>query len=240
MKKQTIALVLAVALVIGCSLGGTMAWLTSKTNEVKNVFTTSDIKITLQEHKYDAATDKLTEEETTTGVTNYKMIPGWTIPKDPWLTVEKGSEDCWVFIKVEEQGGEVTVDGTAYSFNDFIAYEIDEHNWTQLTDEKDASVPGVYYCYANDVKNDRNIKILGEGEYTFNGVKYTWGPNQVLTKPEVTKEMMNSLSADNMPTLTFTAYASQYWKNNDTPFNVQEAWQKVADVKLEENTGETN
>ena len=232
--SKSLALVLACVLLVGGVIGGTVAWLTAKTNEVTNVFTPSDIDITLQEHTYDSDKDELTNTETTTGVDNYKMVPGWTIPKDPWVTVKGGSEDCWVFIKVEEKGGNVTITDDEFptpmmfTFSDFIAYEIDDANWTQLTDENDAPVPGVYYCYANDVENDRNIKILDEGKYTFNGVDYTWDKQHVLTKPDVTKEMMNAVTNDTKPTLTFTAYASQYWKNNTENFTAYEAWKNVS------------
>ena len=227
MKKKSLALLLSVVLVLGVVAGGSLAWLTDKTDDVKNVFAPSDINITLQEHTYDAEKDELTATVTTEGVDNYKMIPGWTIPKDPSLTVKKDSEDCWLFIKVEEKGGIVTVGETSHSFDSFIAYSIDNNNWTALDE---TNHPGVYYCYAKDIEADRNIKILGAGSYTYNGVAYSWKRQEVLTKPEVTKEMMNALNAygAEKPTLIFTAYASQYWKNNDTAFTAAEAWANIS------------
>ncbi len=65
--KKTIALLVAVSMIVGCAIGGTLAWLTHSTGPVTNTFTTSDIEVTLEE---------------TTGDT-YKMIPGYTITKDP-------------------------------------------------------------------------------------------------------------------------------------------------------------
>ena len=67
MKKKSLALLLAIAIVVVGVVAGTVAWLTDRTAAVKNTFTTSDITIELKE---------------TTGGT-YKMIPGWTIEKDP-------------------------------------------------------------------------------------------------------------------------------------------------------------
>ena len=67
MKKKTLALLAALVLVIGCIIGGTLAWLTAKSDVVTNTFTTSDITVELKE---------------TTG-TQYKMIPGYAIRKDP-------------------------------------------------------------------------------------------------------------------------------------------------------------
>ncbi|MBQ2887843.1 MAG: hypothetical protein IJE29_02830 [Firmicutes bacterium] len=201
MKKKVIALALGCAVTLGCAIGGTLAWLTDSTNEVQNVFTTSDITVALAE---------------TTG-DDYRMIPGWTIDKDPVVTVKAGSEDCWVFIEVVESGGEVTVDGTAYSFDDFIAYQIDENNWEQLRDGAQNPVPGVYVGKApcKDIKVDRAMKVLLN--------------NQVTVDEAVTKEMMNALTADDYPTLTFKAYASQLMKDNETEFASYEAWLNIAD-----------
>lgn len=78
MKKRTRALLVAMVLVVGCIIGGTLAWLTTKTDAVVNTFTAGDIDVTLTE----------TKEE-------YKMVPGRIIHKDPKVTVEKGSEECY-------------------------------------------------------------------------------------------------------------------------------------------------
>ena len=222
-KNRVLILVLALVLLFGVSVGGTLAWLLDKTDEVTNVFTTSDIDVELKEN-----------------TTEYKMIPGWTIDKDPIVTVKAGSEDCWVFIKVEETGGDVKVDGTTYSFDDFIAYKIDPNNWTQLLDGEQKPVEGVYYTkygQRNDV--DIAIKVLSAGSYTdpmgtdtvgTDDVTISWDANQVGVKPSVTKEMMNALNETGatMPKLTFTAYASQLMKNNDTEFTAYEAWVNVS------------
>ena len=82
--KALVAL-LALVLVIGCSLGGSLAWLVDK-DEVTNTFTVGDINITLGE---------------TTG-NDYMILPGVDIPKDPKVTVEANSEACWLFVQVKE------------------------------------------------------------------------------------------------------------------------------------------
>ena len=83
MKKKTLALVLALTLLVAGVVGGTLAWLTDQTAEVKNTFTVGDINIGLT--------------ETTT---DYKMVPGNTIAKDPTVTVEEGSDASYVRMKV--------------------------------------------------------------------------------------------------------------------------------------------
>lgn len=66
MKKKTLALVLALTLLVAGVVGGTLAWLTDQTAEVKNTFTVGDINIGLT--------------ETTT---DYKMVPATPSPRTP-------------------------------------------------------------------------------------------------------------------------------------------------------------
>lgn len=190
MKKKSLALVLALAMIVVCVVGGTLAWLTDKTDPVKNTFTYGDIDITLAETK-----------------TDFKMIPGYTIAKDPKVTVQAGSEDCYLFVKVEK----------STNFDNYMNYAID-NAWTELES-------GVYYIKIDtEAKKDVAYSVLGAGSETYSNVEYTWSDNQVLVKPTVTKTMLNALTADTQPTLTFTAYAVQLNKNNTTEFTAAEAW----------------
>ena len=106
MKKKTLALVLALTLLVAGVVGGTLAWLTDQTAEVKNTFTVGDINIDLTETNRD-----------------YKMGPGNTIAKDPTVTVKANSEACWLFVKVTE----------SENLDTFITYAIAE-GWTKLQD----------------------------------------------------------------------------------------------------------
>ena len=83
--RNTVTAILMFVLVLSFTIGGTLAWLTDTTEPVTNTFTYGDINITLAE---------------TTEV--YKMVPGNSISKDPSVTVESGSEACWLLVKVEE------------------------------------------------------------------------------------------------------------------------------------------
>lgn len=106
-SSKAFAAVLALVLVLGCALGGTVAWLVAKSDPVVNTFTYGDINIALTE---------------TTGE-DYKIIPGVDIAKDPKVTVEADSEACWLFVKVDEVGTFVA-DKVTYSVAD---------GWTALT-----------------------------------------------------------------------------------------------------------
>lgn len=199
---KSIALLLALALLAGGAVGGTLAWLLDSTDKIENTFSPSSIDVTLS--------------ETTQ---TYKMVPGWTIAKDPKVQISAGSEDCYLFIKVEKTGGNVTIGEKTYGFDDFIAYDIAD-GWNALNDN-----PGVYYLEIDSAeKKGTEYGILGGGSYR----TYTWSANQVLTKPEVTEEMMEALTATTYPKLNITAYAVQLYKSNTVKFSPAEAWAQAA------------
>lgn len=161
MKKKVLSIV-AVVLVLCCAIGGTLAWLTDKTAFVKNTFTVGDINIELT--------------ETTT---NYKMVPGNTISKDPKVTVKANSEACWLFVKVEKSA----------NFDSFMTYDMAD-GWTELP-----SVTGVYYREVAATTAATDFSVL-KGD-------------SVSVKDTVTKADLNALTQNTFPTLTFTAYAVQ-------------------------------
>lgn len=129
---KTFVAMLALVLVIGCAVGGTVAWLVSSTNAVVNTFTYGDINITLGE---------------TTG-RDYKIIPGVNIDKNPKVTVKKDSEACWLFVEVKEEGTFVA---------NKVTYSIDD-GWTQGDGTK---IPAnVYYRSVDAVKADTDFAVL--------------------------------------------------------------------------------
>ena len=193
--KKRIALILAVVLLLGIAVGATIAWLTDTTEEVKNTFIHSTLDVTLEE---------------TTG-DEYKMIPGHYVEKDPKAGVPAGSEDAYLFVKVESNMT-ITEANDVYSVGEYLEYEIAD-GWTLVPGESN-----VYYrtVMADAAEADRAFYVLKD--------------NKVYVKNTVTKEMMDALAEDTTkyPTLTFQAYAVQYWENNTTPFEPAEAWAKIS------------
>lgn len=229
---KSMALLLAMVLLVGCAIGGTLAWLTDKTDEVKNTFTTSNIDIELTE-------TGTTKDDTTGNETrNYKMVPGWTLSKDPKVTVKAGSEDCYLFVKVATTG-KAKVGTTEYGIGDYLAYnlrfeatDLTEGTWTKGTGtgEGGNGVPeDVYYIKLENITADKEFALLLSGSLTFEEVTYSWKNNEVLVKPSVTKEMMDAMEATTAtkPSITFTAYASQLYKQSGTEFTAAEAWANV-------------
>lgn len=160
--KKKLTTVLAIVLVVALSVAGTYAYLTDQTAAIKNTFTVGNVDIDLA--------------ETTT---NYKMVPGNTIKKDPQVTVTANSEDSYVFVKVEKSS----------NFDSFMTYAIAD-GWKALDD-----VDGVYYRVYSSVATDTIYAVLKD--------------NKVTVKSDVTKAMMDGLTEATYPTLTFTAYACQ-------------------------------
>lgn len=187
MKKKTLAIVIALALIIGLGTGMTLAWLTDVSKKVENTFTAGNVKIKLEETK------KV-----------FKMVPGHTISKDPIVTVLGGSEKCYLFVKA--------VKGNDY--DNFLDFPIDTA-WTKLTGVD--GVDDVWYQVVDANEADQAFHVLTN--------------DQVTVKTTVTSEMIAALTGKNNPTLTFTAYASQYDKADGQNFTAQEAWNNVKDLQ---------
>lgn len=196
MKKKTLALVLALTLVVVGVVSGTLAWLTAKSDTVVNTFTTSDIKVELKETKG-------------TGTGNnkeFKMVPGYTIDKDPTATVLAGSEECFLFVKLVKSN----------TFDTYLEYTPAD-GWTQLTKDKDGRdiTDLIYYREVKSTDIGRAYSVLKNDQVTVRG--------------DVTKAQMDALNAQGAvkPTLTITAYASQLHKNATQDFTAAEAWANI-------------
>lgn len=155
---------LALVLVIGCAVGGTVAWLVAKTDPVVNTFTYGDINITLTETKPENK--------------QAKIIPGVDISKDPTVTVKANSEACWLFVKVEEENWPTftEADGTTKK----VSYAIAD-SWTALTD-----VPGVYYREVPAATADTDFAILRDNVVTVSSTLTKTEVNSVNTQPKLT------------------------------------------------------
>lgn len=211
---KAVALLLAVALVMGGAIGGTIAWLIDETDSVVNTFTYGDINIELTETKG-------TLNEETQQREGFKILPGNDIEKDPKVTVKAGSEDCWLFVKIEEADWPSfteTVDGQSVKK---VRYEVAD-GWTQLT-VNGSAVAGVYYRTngVSSSQSDQDFAVLKNDKVTV---------SENLTKTEV------KTASAQKPTLTFTAYAVQKDSNIDT---VNKAWSVAKTGTLPDATAPT-
>ena len=195
--KKTLLTILCTIIICSCVMSVTLAYLVDKTDTVKNTFTIGNISITLEETKGEAGNSEV-------GFINktFKMLPGKKYAKDPIVTVEAGSEACWLFIEVKKTTG----------FDKYMECAIDvaDDEWIALNGED-----GVYYRAVSAVTADTPFTILkGEGEGEFkNGM--------VTIKSTLTNVDMIAV-ADNLPNITFTAYAVQ-----QEGLTVQQAWEQA-------------
>lgn len=220
MKVKSIAMIMAIVMMVVGLVSGTLAWLTDSTGIVQNTFTTSGIDIDLTE-TYNTASKDGGDLDIWKG----KMVPGHTLSKNPVVTVNAKSEKCYLFVKVEK----------SENLDNFIAYNLaceDTSTWTELE-----GVDGVYYTVVDAVgaSDKKEFHLLKAGSFTddmgttdeTDDYTVTYKIDEVAVKPSVTKEMMDNLTEDKYPTMTFTAYASQYFKDTDDPFTPAEAWANV-------------
>lgn len=101
MKKTRKALLLSLCavLLVTVSVLGTMAYLTS-TDEAVNTFTVGNVAITLDETDVDNSTPGGNDRDQ---ANSYKLMPGHKYVKDPIVHVDAESEDCYLFVKVDNQ-----------------------------------------------------------------------------------------------------------------------------------------
>lgn len=198
--KKSLALTVALVLIMCTTVGGTMAWLMTKTEPVVNTFTYGDINITLEE------TDTGLDDDEDSKTNSYEMVPGHTIAKDPVVTVVKDSEDSWLFVKLEKSA----------KFDDYLTYEIAD-GWNQLKDSNGNAVVGVYYREVSKPETDTEFTVIKDNE-----VKV----KESVTKEML--NALDADGAKNYPTLTITAYAVQRDANMEAIDTAYEAWQLVS------------
>lgn len=139
-SSKLFVMMLALVLVFGCAVGGTVAWLVAKTEPVVNTFTYGDINITLTETK--PANQQA------------KIIPGVDIEKDPKVTVKADSEACWLFVEVKEEGTFVA---------NKVTYSVDD-SWTK---GNGTDIPAnVYYREVGAVTADTDFYVLKDNKVT--------------------------------------------------------------------------
>lgn len=179
--KEIVALLLCAVLLIGASVAGTLAYLTSKAT-VTNSFTVGKVvlgedgKAGLDEAKVDEYGVAVTPAARVTENT-YKLIPGHTYTKDPTVHVGANSEACWLFVKVEN--GIANIEAATATGEDpytKIAKQVTTNGWTLVDGEtniyyKEAAKTGDngadYVVFGNfrlannaDVSNYASEKII--------------------------------------------------------------------------------
>lgn len=128
--KKILALLMCAVLLVGASIAGTVAYLTSQ-DEVTNTFTVGKVAITLDETDVDV--NGVKDSETRVKANEYKLIPGHTYVKDPVVHVSADSENCFLYVKVVNDIAAIEEDVT-------IAKQLENNGWILVAGETN-----VYY-----------------------------------------------------------------------------------------------
>ena len=147
-NKKVITLVCCLALVAAMSLGATVAYLTAN-GSVTNTFTVG--KITppvnpddpthddpslagyLDEVKVNEYGEEVEDFTARVLTNNYKLIPGHEYIKDPTVHIGPDSEECYIFVKIENGISDVTEEITLV--DGWIAVDGEENVWYQLCEK---------------------------------------------------------------------------------------------------------
>ena len=170
--KKVIALLMCAALLVLGSIAGTMAYLTSQTEEVKNTFTVGQVKITLDEAKVNSSGQPLNREDgiyeedggtlaDRVTANEYHLIPGKTYVKDPTVHFADGSAASWLFVEVKN---DISALEPASGSNKTIAEQITGNGWTKLDSAEPVTANAtVYYrtAAANDTGVAQDYKVFG-------------------------------------------------------------------------------
>ncbi len=203
-RKVTLVL-LSIILILCATIGGTLAWLVDTTNPVTNTFTVGKVEITLTESPLK---DDGTYGDPAEGTSNkYPLVPGKTYTKDPTVAVDATSEDCWLFVKFEEEGNPAT-------YIQYTSTLTTDNGWTKGT----GTIPtNVWYRHVNKTDDERSWNLLLD--------------NKIQIKTSVTADNMAAAAA---ASLQWTAYAVQS-ANDTATFTAEQAWDIALDGTLTTN-----
>lgn len=146
-KRKALLLAFSAILLVAASVLGTYAFLTAQSQKVENTFTVGKVAITLDEAKVTAM--GVVDGSERVQANSYKLIPGHSYVKDPTVHITAGSENSWLFVRVNnglsaiEKAGDTT-----------IAKQMEKLGWTAVAPGSDI------YAYQSTVTADANIKVF--------------------------------------------------------------------------------
>lgn len=181
-KSQKLMLIcLMLTLITVVTVVPTYSWLSSTSQPVVNTFAGGAISIKLDEALVDTNGQAIEGEGAQRVNSNsYKYVAGAVLEKDPTPTVLKGSEECYVFICVEN------------GLNKLFTINYDTQSWLKVAEADGKTV----YVYSTKVDASQS-----ETDIVLNPIFTT-----VTVSNELTAEDIETLGEK---TLSATAYAVQ-------------------------------
>lgn len=177
-SKKFLVFILSLAVITVTSISPTFSWLSAKSERVVNTFAGGAISIVVDEAPVGPDGEKLPGDRVTEN--RYKYVPGAVLDKDPTPTVLKGSDECYVFMYIENE------------LTDKFSLNIDTANWKAVA----TSGGNTLYAYSAKVN----------AENADSDVKLNPIFTQVTVSDTLTAEEINTMGEK---TLCATAYAVQ-------------------------------
>lgn len=160
-KTKALALALCAVLLVVTTVFVTMAFLTSK-DTVTNTFTVGKVTITLDEAKVTTDGAKVEGAERVKE-NSYHLVPGHFYVKDPTVHVDDESEDCWLFVKVEN-GLEDIIDAKT------IEDQMNDNGWSLVAGETNIyAYEEIATATTGDYKVFDNFKLKGSADVSLYG-----------------------------------------------------------------------
>ena len=197
-SMKAVVLLMAVVLLIGCTVGGSLAWLMTKTDPVQNTFVAGDIGTLTLTETWNTDADGNGESESWSKI----IVPGEDITKDSKVTFAGYNVDAYVFLKVDADGWTATGADTTYEYS-ISTDDVKEMHWTLEGWIKLDN--GVYY----------KTVAADEGNQEWSVIK----DNKITVADSITKDTIENYTKS----ISFTAYAIQQYGFE----KVADAWEQA-------------
>lgn len=187
-NKKALLLSLSVILVAVVVTVGTLAYFTDSDKDV-NTFTVGSVGITLDEA--DVKTDGTLDTNARVQENKYHLLPGHTYLKDPTITVDAASGDCYLFVKVVNGIKAIETKVEA----DTVAAQMAVKGWKPVKDVANVYVYAVGEADTTAVSAETKVKVFEN--FTIDG--------------SVDNDTLDNYKTDDnkTATITVTAYAVQ-------------------------------
>lgn len=139
-KRKALTLAFCAMILVGATFLGTLAYLTDS-EAVTNTFTVGKVGLDLDEAKVNED-GTVVEGADRVKANTYHLLPGHTYTKDPTIHVDDDSEDCYLFVKVDNQIAGIEADET-------IADQMAAIGWKPVADVANV------YVFAKEEKFDK-------------------------------------------------------------------------------------
>lgn len=145
--KKLVAVGLILIVMAMLTVSPTISWLSSKSDTVVNTFAGGAISIRLDEALVGTDGKAIKGDEAKRVTSNsYKYMAGATLDKDPTPTVLKGSEECYVFLCVENE------------LTEMFTMNYATESWLKVA-EKDGKAVYAYSTKIDALESDEDIKL---------------------------------------------------------------------------------